>query len=360
MPEDAWLDWDAVEQQFVTVGDLHPDGLTANLKSVVYYPGDLSDLTWHDGSPLSLADVVLSMITTFDLAKEESAVFDEAQVPSLNNFQSHFRGYRIAQTSPLVIEYYSDQYTLDAELNVANFFPGTPWHSLAVGLLAEAAGDLAFSSDKADANEVEWTSYIAGPSIEILEGHLESAAADGHIPYASTLGDYISADEAAARWENLSAWYEDKGHFWVGNGPFYLEKAFPTEKTVQLIRVENFPDPSSKWEGFDTPMIAEVSVDGPARVASGDEATFDVFVDFGGEAYATADIGEVKYLVFDALGELALTGAAEAVEDGLWQITLSAEDTAGLETGANKLEVAVAPLRVSIPTFSSLEFVTTN
>jgi len=306
------------------------------------------------------ADVVLGMITTFDLAKEESAVYDEAQVPSLNNFQSHFRGYRIAQTSPLVIEYYSDQYTLDAELNVANFFPGTPWHTMAVGLLAEAAGDLAFSSDKADANEVEWMSYIAGPSIEILEGHLESGAADGHIPYVSTLGDYISADEADARWANLSAWYEDKGHFWVGNGPFYLEEAFPTEKTVQLLRVESFPDASSKWEGFDTPMIAEVSVDGPARVASGDEATFEVMIDFGGDAYAIDDIDEVKYLVFDALGELALTGAAEAVEDGLWQITLSAEDTAGLESGANKLEVAVAPLRVSIPTFSSLEFVTTN
>ena len=107
-------------------------------------------------------------------------------------------------------------------------------------------------------------------------------------------------------------------------------------------------------------MIAEVSIDGPARVAAGDEATFDVLIDFGGDAYAIADIDEVKYLVFDALGELALTGTAEAVEDGLWRITLSAEDTAGLESGANKLEVAVAPLRVSIPTFSSVEFVTTN
>ena len=360
VPEDAWLDWDATEQTFVTVGDLHPDGLTANIRSVVYYPGDLYDLTWHDGSQLSLADIVLDMIITFDLAKEDSAVFDEAQLPSLNNFQSHFRGYRIVQTDPLIVEYYSDQYTLDAELNVATFFPSTPWHMMAVGLLAEAAGDLAFSSDKADANEVEWMSYIAGPSMEILAGHLEQAAADGNIPYAATLDGYISADDATARWENLTAWYEDKEHFWVGLGPFYLEKAFTTEKTVQLVRNENFPDPSNKWEGFDTPMIAQVSIDGPARVAAGDEATFDVLIEFGGDAYAIADIDEVKYLVFDALGELALTGTAEAVEDGLWQITLSAEDTAGLESGANKLEVAVAPLRVSIPTFSSVEFVTTN
>ena len=361
VPEDAWLDWDAVEQKFITVGDMHPDGeLTANVKSVVYYPADLFDVTWHDGSQLSLADIVLDMITTFDLAKEESAVFDEAQVPSLSNFQSHFRGYRIVQENPLIVEYYSDQFSLDAELNVATFFPGTPWHSLTVGLLAEAAGELAFSSDKADANEVEWMSYIAGPSLEVLAGHLDQAVAEGHIPYEATLGDYITAEEAAARWDNLSGWYEDKGHFWVGNGPFYLEKAFTTEKTVQLVRNEDFTDPATKWEGFDAPMIAEVSVDGPARVASGDEATFEVMIDFGGDAYAIADIDEVKYLVFDALGELALTGTAEAVEDGLWQITLSAEDTAGLESGANKLEVAVAPLRVSIPTFSSLEFVTTN
>lgn len=360
VPEDAWADWDASEQRFITVGEAHPDGVTANLKSVVYYPADLYDLTWHDGSNLSVADFVLNMILTFDLAKEDSAVFDEAQVPSLESFLSHFKGYRIVQEDPLIIEYYSDQFALDAELNVTPAFPTAPWNTLAVGLLAEAAGDLAFSPDKAAANEVEWTNFIAGPSLEILAGHLADAAEAGNIPYEPTLGEYISAEEVAARWENLQAWYDDKGHFWVGVGPLYLEEAFPVEGTVQLLRNESYPDAATKWQGFDTPMIAEVEIDGPARVASGEEATFDVFVDFAGEAYAVADIGEVKYLVFDALGELALTGNAEAVDDGLWQITLSAEDTANLESGANKLEVAVAPLRVSIPTFSSVEFVTTN
>jgi hypothetical protein len=58
---------------------------------------------------------------------------------------------------------------------------------------------------------------------------------------------------------------------------------------------------------------------------------------------------EVTYLVFDAQGELALTGEASALDDGLWQIVLSAEDTAQLEAGANRLEVAVVPIPVSIP-----------
>ncbi|MDE0431221.1 MAG: ABC transporter substrate-binding protein [Caldilineaceae bacterium] len=360
VPDEAWIDWDAVEQRFIPVSERHPDGLTANLKSVVYYPADLYDLTWHDGSSLSIGDVVYSMILGFDRANEESAIFDEAEVPQFQRFQNHFKGYRIVQENPLIVEYYSDQYGLDAELNVNTFFPGAPWSTVTVGALAEAAGELAYSSDKAAASEVEWTSFIAGPSLEILAAHLDEADAAGHIPYEATLGDYISADEAASRWQNLVAWYEDQGHFWVGLGPFYLEEAFTTEKTVQLLRYAAYPDLSTKWQAFEAPMIAEVEIDGPARVASGDEATFEVMIDFGGDAYAIADIDEVKYLVFDALGELALTGTAEAVEDGLWQITLSAEDTAGLESGANKLEVAVAPLRVSIPTFSSLEFVTTN
>ena len=202
--------------------------------------------------------------------------------------------------------------------------------------------------------------FIAGPSLEILEGHLNDAVADGNIPYMPTLGESISGDEATSRWENLNAWYADKGHFWVGIGTLYLEEAFPVEGSVQLLHNANYPDAASKWQGFDTPMIAEVEIDGPARIAIGSEVTFDIFVEFAGEAYVMADIGEVKYLVFDALGELALTGPATAMEDGLWQVTLSADDTAKLESGANKLEVAVAPLRVSIPTFSSMEFVTTN
>ncbi|MCY4117677.1 MAG: ABC transporter substrate-binding protein [Caldilineaceae bacterium] len=360
VPDEAWIDWDAVEQRWIPVSEFHPDGLTANVRSVVYYPADLYDLTWHDGSNLSIGDVVYSMILGFDRAKEESAIFDEAEVPQFQRFQTHFKGYRIVQENPLIVEYYSDQYLLDAELNVNTFFPGAPWSTVTVGALAEAAGELAYSKDKSVSAEVEWTSFIAGPSLEILAAHLDEADASGHIPYEATLGDYISADEAASRWENLGAWYENKGHFWVGLGPFYLEEAFTTEKTVQLLRYDAYPDLSTKWQAFEAPMIAEVELDGPARVASGDEATFDVLIEFGGDAYATANISEVKYLVFDALGELALTGAAEPAQDGLWQITLSAEDTAGLESGANKLEVAVVPLLVSIPTFSSVEFVTTN
>ena len=47
--------------------------------------------------------------------------------------------------------------------------PGA-WHNLALGVQADAEKKLAFSADKADTNKVEWMSYIAGPSLEILKG----------------------------------------------------------------------------------------------------------------------------------------------------------------------------------------------
>ena len=52
-----------------------------------------------------------------------------------------------------------------------------------------------------------------------------------------------------------------------------------------------------------------------------------------------------------------VVGEAEAVEDGLWQIVLTAEETAELPTGVNRLEVIAASKMVSIPTFESMQFV---
>ncbi|MEZ4709063.1 MAG: ABC transporter substrate-binding protein [Caldilineaceae bacterium] len=359
VPADAWIDWDPEAQKFITVGEKHPEGLTALSKSVVYYPSDLFDIKWHDGSNLTLADFMLGTIMGFDRAYESSAIYDEAAVPSFEQFQESFRGWRIVQTDPLVIESYSDVYGLDAESNVATYFPGGgAWHMLGIGIMAESDGELAFSSDKAEAIEKEWMNYIAGPSLEILKAKLDQAAADGYIPYAPTMSDYITPEEASTRWANLEAWYADKGHFWVDLGPYYLEDAFPVEGTVVLKRNPDFVDAADKWLRFQEPMIADAVVDGPGRVTIGEEAVYDVLVTFKGEPYAVNNINTVQYLVFNAVGDLAFSGQAEAVADGQWQVVLSAEQTGQLETGANRLEIAVVPIPVSVPTFGSVEFVT--
>ena len=343
---------------------LAPEYLTARSKSVVTYPADLFEtVKWHDGSPLSVADFVMNMILTFDQGTEGSPIFDASQVGSLESFKSAFKGMRITSTDPLTIEFYSDVFYLDAEWIVTTLWPQYaygehPWHSLALGIMAEANEELAFSADKADQLEVEWMSYIGGPSLAILRAKNDQAIEEAYIPYAPTLGQYVTADEAVARYNNLLDWYQARGHFWVGTGVYYLNTVFPVEKTLTLTRFQDHPDRADRWSQFGEPMIAEVEVDGPGRVTTGEEAAFDVFVSFEGEAYPSADIQDVQYLLFDATGALAEQGMAELVEEGLYSVTLSPETTGALEAGSNRLEVIVVATVVSIPSSTSFEFVT--
>jgi uncharacterized surface protein with fasciclin (FAS1) repeats len=343
---------------------LVPTAITAKMKSMVTYPADLFEtIKWHDGSPLTPADFVMSMILLFDQGYADSPIFDESQVGAVESFMAAFKGMKVASTDPLTIEFYSDNYSLDAENNVTTFWPQynygeAPWHMLALGIKAETDQELAFSADKADVLEVEWLGYTSGPSLEILRAKLDTAIEETYIPYAATLGQFITAEEAQARYANILDWYRIQGHFWVNSGPFYLNKVFPVEKTITLTRNPDFPDPADKWAGFGTPKIAEVSVDGPGRVTIGEEATYEAFVTFQGEPYASDEIKRVSYLLFDATGTLVEVGSAELVEEGVYSVTLSAETTAALEAGSNKLEMVVVPLTVSVPTFAAFEFVT--
>jgi peptide/nickel transport system substrate-binding protein len=367
VPDDAWADWDAETQTFITAGQRFTETTTAKSKVVMYYEDDFFDkVKWHDGSPFTIADFVMTIIMNFDRAKEASAVFDEAEVPSFGSFMAAFKGWRIVSEDPFVLEYYTDAYGLDAENNISDGRAAWPdlwrgevgWHALQIGLMADANGEAAFSADKADALEVEWLSYIAGPTLEILKAKLDEAQEANLIPYEPTLGQYITAEEAQTRYTNMQEFFRRYNHFWVGTGPFFLQKAFPVEGTLILQRNPDYPDMASRWSAYAAAPIPVVTLDGPGEVAIGDEATFDVFVDLGDEPYPTADIDMVKVLVFDATGQLVFTGDAEAAGDGYYQAVLGAELTGKLEAGSNQIAVIAVSKRALVPVRETLDFVT--
>jgi peptide/nickel transport system substrate-binding protein len=365
VPADAVIDWDAKAQKFITVGTKFPNGLTAKIKSVVTYPSNLFDtVKWHDGSALSVADFVMPLIMVFDRSNPDSPVYDEASVPFFQSFQSSFKGFKIVSTNPLTIESYTDLYYSDAELDVASWWPTSPlglsgensWDVLGISNMAEAAGELAYSADKADAKKIEQMSWIGGPSLALLAKHLDEALAAGTIPYAPTMGQYISADQAKARYTSLKAWFGVHSHFWIGTGPYYIDKAFLTEKTITLKNNGWFTDASDRWAKWATPKMAAAQITGPASVKIGDKATFEINVTYKGSAYASADIKQVKYLLYDATGALIASGDATAAGDGKYQVVLGSDVTSKLVAGSDKIEVAVVPIPVAIPAFTSMDF----
>ncbi len=366
VPGDAWVDWDPVGQKFITAGDRYTETRTALVKVTVYYPaGMYQAVKWHDGSPLSAADFVLSMILAFDRAKSESALYDSSAYDALAGTpQGWLEGIRIVSTDPLVIETYYDAFWyLDAESIVAGAtwwpqygYGEQPWHTLALGILAEGDKQLAFSQAKAAELGVEQTSYVGGPSLDILKDYLGRTHDALWIPYAPTLQQFVGPDEASSRYDNLTEWVRTKNHLWVGTGPYYLECAFPNEGTLLLRRFPDYPDRADKWLRFAQPRLATASVSGPDRVSNGQEVTFEVAVTFQNMPYPVADVQEVKYTVWNAEGQSVGAGQAEAVADGHWRVWLDAGTTGRLEAGLCRLEVMVVPGGVGVPALASFRF----
>ncbi len=359
VPGDAWVDWDAENQRWITAEEA---GITeAKVKTVVYYPkGMFDEIKWQDGSNLSVADFVYNMILTFDRGKEASPLYDEAAASNLNAFLKHFKGVRIVSTDPLVIETYDDGVSqLDAENLVSTWWPqnAQAWHLLSVAATAEANNELAFSSDKADANKVEWTSFVAGPSLEILHKYLTEAVDQGTIPYENVLKDYITTDEAKARYANLLKFYDEYGHFWIGTGPFILTEVDTTNKTAVLKKYADYPDSADKWAIFGEPMLAEVEIDGDGQVVKGQEATFDAYVTFKGKPYPADQISKVLYMVFDQDGNLLAKGEAQMAEEGTYTITIPGDTTANFSVGSLKLQVVAVSKAVAVPGVATFDFV---
>ncbi|MFU8796330.1 MAG: InlB B-repeat-containing protein, partial [Dehalococcoidia bacterium] len=254
VPGTAWADWDAANQQWITASERFPGGTTAKRKSTVVYPADLWDLPMHDGTTLSPGDFMMSMIMAFDRGKEDSPIYDSAEKVSVESFLNNFKGFVIESWDPLTITTYSEVYGLDAEHSVSTWWPGygtygefAPWHTVAVGKLAEKNNQLAFSKSKSDTLGVEWADYMKGPSLAVLASNLASAEAASYLPYAPTMGDYVDAAEIAERYAALSDWYAEKEHFWVSCGPFYVEAVYPIFKQIHLKAFFAYPDASEKW-----------------------------------------------------------------------------------------------------------------
>jgi peptide/nickel transport system substrate-binding protein len=359
VPGDTWLTWDEEAGRFLTVDEAGQAGLTARTRSTIRYEDGYFRRNWHDGSPVTPADVVLGWALTFSRADPDSPLLDPSHAPAFEVFERHFRGWRILSTDPFVVEVYSDQISPDGEVIVAQRAPNVlPWHVMALAILAEEDRELAFSSAKADRINAEWLSLVAGPSLPVLDRTLERASARRYLPFPALLGTLVEEAEIDARYANIAAWRAERRHFQIGDGPYYLHSVHPVEGALVLRHFVGFPDPADRWLGYADPPIPQLDLDGPMIVERGQAARFTIQASFRGEPYAAADIDLARFLLFDGGGGLARAGDLASQGNGNWEVTLSAEDVEALGLGPNSLEVVFTSRHVAMPVFASQPFAT--
>ncbi len=350
VPPDAWLAWDPLEERFQTTGELFPHGSQASARVTIHYRQDLWEKTWHDGSPLSPGDFLLRLALLFDRAHPQGRVYDESAVPAMTVVRGHFRGLRVRSWAPLVVEVYTDYLALDAEWMAAEaaklfhpaheYGPG-PWPVLALLVHAEAQGRLAMSSAKAKALKREWANLLAGPTLAILKETLATCAQEAFLPYPRLLATVVSAEEVQERYAALTRWVTEKGHFWVGNGPYFVALVKPVEKILILQRYPGHRGDQALWQTYRKPRIPWVTVSGPSLVVKGLSAVFSVEVGFHDEPASPTDVLFVKCLVLRPDGQL-WQAKEIPVGSGGWQLVLSPEETRHLPPGGVRLEVVAA------------------
>ncbi len=373
VPDDAWADWDAAKQVFISAKDRAAADKTykqeANTQVTVTYNPDLFKTKWHDGSTFSVADVVMDMILSFDPGKKESKIYEETFDTSvLQPFMSHFKGVKIVSTDPLTITTWDDLYSLDAENTGYSWYPsegegytyGTAaWHNLTPAIQAEADGKMSFDQTKADQKKVDWTGMASGPDLAVMSTYLDQLASSGDVPYAPTLGQYVKTDEAKTRYANLQAWYKAHNNFWIGTGLYYLDKVDTVAGSATATKFKDYIFPIDQWSVYGQAPIAVVTLDNnnPAQVAAGTEADFAFTVTFNGKPYPSKDLAAVAYTLFGADGTVAGSGNATMTAEGAYTIKLSTDVTNKLPAGAAKLSIAVASNLVALPTFAVAQFV---
>jgi peptide/nickel transport system substrate-binding protein len=311
------------------------------------------------------------MIMTFDPGKKDSKIYDESLGSALDTYLTHFKGVKIVSTDPLTIETYDDLFALDAENNVKDWFPNTygttafaggmlAWHNLTPAVQAEADGKMAFSQDKSTNAKVDETSQISGPTLAVQMGYVDQDIANKYIPYAPTMSTYLTADDAVTAYNNLKAFYAAHNHIALGTGPYMIDKVYPVEGSITVVKYDKYPFPAGEFTGFEAPMVMTMAVDGDSSVKAGDSTTFDVTITYKDQPYPAADIDKVAYTLFNSDGSILTTGAATFVSDGQYTITLGSDVTSKLLEGTAKLSVAAASKVVSLPTFETAEFVVTK
>ncbi len=364
VPADAWYDWDAAKGDFILAGE----GKTSQVMIRYTYPAALWTYKWHDGSTISMGDLLMDFIygTGMDTAKPESPYYDESTVSTYESNWSVFKGIKVISVTPLVYEVYVDAIALDAEVIALNNsswmwftygFGTQAWHNMAVGLMSEARGLAAFSQPKATEKDVDWLSYAAGPTLQQMASNLAEAQITNFLPYPNALGKYVTQQDIVNRYSNLSRFMSQYGHMYIGTGPYFVKTFDPLASIVVLNRFADYPIDLMVFQVFGEPKLPDLAITGPATVAIGSAAEFSVGITFRGEAYPVDEINEVGYIVLNAAGQIAFSGKAVVTGDGVAKITLSAADTAKLIAGSSRLEVIGTVKPVALMTTAYTTFI---
>jgi hypothetical protein len=132
-----------------------------------------------------------------------------------------------------------------------------PWHLLALMEEAVTRGHAAFSEEESRRRAVPWLDLVRDTALRgKLLDLVRRFEREAFRPDA--LKEYVSEDEARARWRSLRTFAEAKGHFLVANGPYRLKHWTPDTIMLEAVREMTYPLGFGTFDRFVNPPRAAI------------------------------------------------------------------------------------------------------
>lgn len=193
---------------------------------------------------------------------------------------------------------------------------------------------------------VEQVDLLRQSCVKDIRAKLEELKDKNHVP--ASLKDFVILEEVIAGYDAAIKWIDEKGHAFIGNGAFFLEKYDPTTNYIELtaFRDPEYPFTPDYWpEVFATTTVRIDSVDIPAIYLRGSEEGIPVKVQLSEVLYpeGTANVaqsGEVEVMFITPAEELSYQ--AEFSGSGLFEVMIPSDALENLEEGSYTVLVSAS------------------
>jgi hypothetical protein len=238
----------------------------------------------------------------------------------------------------------------DRDAAIAPPWSTLPWHLTVLMEEAVIRGWAAFSQGEAARRGVEWLDLVRSRQMNArLASLVETFEREGYRPAA--MQTLVSAEEARRRWAALAAFYRERGHFLVTNGPYQLKRWSADSGTLEAFRDLTYPLGVGSYDAYANPRrgyIAGVEQDGNRITLSGEIETVEKFARSHRIVRApiqsvSRDVlqrasPECRYVVVDETARVVLAGTVALADDLTFQVDL----TGKLATGRYTMHALIA------------------
>lgn len=203
--------------------------------------------------------------------------------------------------------------------------------AMALMVAEGAASGQKYSFTKGAADSVE-PDLLNAKSLEDTKAKLKEMIEKKHVP--ASLKDYVSAADAVKRYNSALKWIEEKGHAFISDGPYFIEKYDAETNYMELTayRDESYPYNSDYWpQALETNTVSIDDVEMPASSSASEAFTVTVYVSnvtYPYDEAVSAENAKVSVKVLTDDKEFVFNGAHKG--DGEYEIKVPAGDLSSL------------------------------